>query len=46
MNIRPLVAELFHANGRNVRTDMMKLIAALQNFVNATESAEIYSQDT
>jgi hypothetical protein len=35
MGIRPLGAELFHADGR---TDMTKLIVALHNFVNETNN--------
>ena len=35
MKIRPLGAELFHADGR---IDMTKLIAAFLNFVNASKS--------
>ena len=32
MKIRPVGAELFHADGR---TDMTKLVVALRNFANA-----------
>jgi hypothetical protein len=32
MKIRPVGAELFHADGR---TDMMKIIVAFRNFANA-----------
>ena len=36
MKIRPVGAELFHADGRtDGRTDMLDLIIALRNFVNA-----------
>ena len=35
MKLRPVGAELFHANGR---TDMMKLIATFRNFANAPKS--------
>jgi hypothetical protein len=35
MKIRPVGAELFHADGQ---TDMTKLIVAFRNFVNAPES--------
>jgi len=36
MKIRPLGAELFHADGRTDRlTDITKLIVAFRNFVNA-----------
>ena len=34
MKIRPVGADLFHAEGR---TDMTKLIGALHNFVNASK---------
>ena len=37
MKIRPLGAELFHADGQ---TDMTKLIAAFRNFVNAPKNEE------
>jgi len=33
MKIRPVGAELFHADGR---TDMTKLVAAFRNFANAS----------
>jgi len=36
MNIRPVGAELFHADGQTDRwTDMTKLIVAFRNFANA-----------
>ena len=35
MNIQPVGAELFHADGR---TDMTKLIVAFRNFANAPKS--------
>jgi hypothetical protein len=36
IKIRPVGAELFHANGpTNRRTDMMKLTVAFRNFENA-----------
>ena len=35
MRIRPLVAELFHADRR---TDMIKLIVAFRNFVNGPKT--------
>jgi hypothetical protein len=35
MKIRPLGAELFHADGR---TDMTKLIGALRHFAKATKT--------
>jgi hypothetical protein len=35
MKIRPLGAELFHADGQ---TDMTKLIGALHNFANAPKN--------
>jgi hypothetical protein len=35
MKIRPVVAELFHADGQ---TDMMNLIAAFRNFANASKN--------
>jgi hypothetical protein len=42
MNIRPVGAEVFHADGRTDRqTDMTKLIAAFHNFANATKSTEM-----
>jgi len=38
MKIRPVRAELFHADGRNYRrTDMTSLIVAVRNFANAPE---------
>jgi hypothetical protein len=37
MKIRPVVAELFHADGQ---TDMTKLIAAFHNFDNAPQKNE------
>jgi len=44
MGIRPLGAELFHADGW---TDMTKLIVALHNFVNATKNQKrkIFTMD-
>jgi len=36
MKIRPVGAEVFHADGQ---TDMMKLIVALRRFVNAPKKA-------
>jgi hypothetical protein len=49
MKIRPVGAELFHADGRTGRqvgrqTDMTKLIVALPNFVNAPKNRYIYIQ--
>jgi len=38
MKIRPVGAELFHAEGR---TDMTKLIVAFHNFVNAPKKLHI-----
>jgi hypothetical protein len=39
MKIRPVGAELFHADGRtDGRTEMTKLIVAFRNFTNAPES--------
>jgi len=36
MKIRPVGAELFHADGRTYRrTDMMKLIVVFRDFANA-----------
>ena len=36
--IRPVEAELFHADGRtDIQTDMMKLIVAFRNFANASK---------
>ena len=46
MKIRPLGAELFHADGhRDRRTDMAKLIATFRNFANApkTHTQENYN---
>ena len=45
MKIRPLGAELFHADGQTDRqigglTDMTKLIVAFPNFENAPENCE------
>jgi hypothetical protein len=47
MKIRPLEAELFHADGRTVgwtdrQTDMTKLIVAFHNFANAPKDIQIY----
>ena len=40
MNIRPVGADLFHADGRtDRRTDMTKLIVAFRNFANASKIA-------
>ena len=36
MKIRPVVAQLFHAENR--RTDMMKLIVVFRNFANAPKN--------
>ena len=38
MKIRPVGAELFHADGQ---TDMTKLIVAFRNFVNAPKTAMV-----
>jgi hypothetical protein len=38
MKIRPVGAELFHADGQ---TDMTKLILTFRNFVNAPKTDEI-----
>jgi hypothetical protein len=38
MKIRPVAAELFHAEGR---TDMTKLIVAFRNFANAPKSEHL-----
>jgi len=39
MNIRPMGAELFHADGlTNGRTDMTKPIVAFSNFANAPKN--------
>jgi hypothetical protein len=43
MKIRPVGAELFHADGR---TDMMQLIVAFRNFVNTPKKAASVSQQT
>jgi len=43
MKIRPVGAELFHADGR---TDMKQLIAAFHNFANAPKNAIGTSQQT
>jgi hypothetical protein len=41
MKIRPVGAELFHADGRtDGRTDMRKLIAAFRNFANGPNNKE------
>jgi hypothetical protein len=39
MKIRPVVAELFHADG----PDMKKMIAALRNFANAPKKSVLFS---
>ena len=45
MNIRPVGAELFHADGRtDGRTDMTKLIVAFRNFVKEPKNHYIYQQ--
>jgi len=42
MNIRPVVAELFHVERRtDVQTDMTKLIVAFLNFLRALKSDKI-----
>ena len=49
MKIRPVGAELFHADGRtDKRTDMTKLTVAFRNFSNAPENQNIhmYKQST
>ena len=38
MKIRPMGAELFHADGQ---TDMTKLIVAFRNFANASKSEHL-----
>jgi hypothetical protein len=38
MKIRPMGAELFHADGR---TDMTKLIVAFRNFANASKNQPV-----
>ena len=49
MKIRPVVAEMFHADGRTERqradrqTDMTKLIVAFRNFANATKKRGVTS---
>jgi len=40
MTICPVGAELFHANGRDRRTDMTKLTVAFRNFANAPRNWE------
>ena len=40
MKIRPVAAELFHANGR---TDMTKLIVAIRNYANASKKHSKFS---
>jgi len=39
MKIRPVVAELFHADGR---TDMTKIIVFFFNFTNASKKGEFH----
>ena len=46
MKIRPVRAELFHADrrmkgGMDGRTDMTKLIVAFRNFANASENQDM-----
>jgi hypothetical protein len=42
MKIRPVTAELFHADGRTDRqADMTKLIVAFRNFANAPKNEGI-----
>ena len=43
IKIRPVGADLFHADGR---TDMMKLMATFRNFVNAPKTSVPTSQKT
>jgi hypothetical protein len=43
MNIRPMEAKLFHANGR---TDMTKLTVALHKFANSPKNHENFNQDS
>jgi len=40
MKIRPVRAELFHADGR-AKGDMTKLIVAFRNFANASENQDM-----
>jgi hypothetical protein len=42
MKILSLGAELFHADGRTDKTDMMKLIVAFRNFANAPKNAKLF----
>ena len=45
MKIRPVQAEVFHADGqRDGQTDMTKLTVAFRNFANATKNAVRSSQ--
>jgi hypothetical protein len=41
MKIRPVGAELFHADGRTRRTDMTKPTVAFHNFANASKNVII-----
>jgi len=41
MKIRPVGAELFHADGQ---TDMTKLIVAFHNFANAPKTARLLTE--
>jgi hypothetical protein len=43
MKIRPVGTELFHADGRDGQTDMMKLIVAFQNFAKAPGTRSVCS---
>jgi hypothetical protein len=43
MKIRPVGADLFHADGRTDRqTDMTKLRVAFRNFANAPKNKQLY----
>jgi hypothetical protein len=45
MKIRPVRAELFHADTRtDVRTHMMKLTATFHNFANTANEPELFTQ--
>jgi hypothetical protein len=47
MKIRPVGAELFHADWRtDGRTDTTKLIVALRNFAKEPKNTKTLSQDT
>jgi hypothetical protein len=46
MKIRPVEAELFHADRTDGQTDMTKLVIAFRNFANAPEKMDLEVTET